>query len=254
VIVFYELQSLYNETGQQLIILMSEKIPRHIAIIMDGNGRWAKKNGLSRIEGHRRGAAAIDDVVEAAMDLHVSYLTLYAFSEENWKRPHDEVKALMNLLRMYLIDKRQKMISKGIRFMVIGDAKMLSSELQQEVKTTINATSLGNKMTMIVALSYGSRQEICRSVNRMISSGIKQVTVEAITDNLDTKGIPDPDLLIRTSGENRISNFLLWQLAYTELYFSNIPWPEFDKEQLVLAIQEYQRRERRFGMISEQLS
>jgi len=138
--------------------------------------------------------------------------------------------------------------------MVIGDAKMLSSELQQEVKTTINATSLGNKMTMIVALSYGSRQEICRSVNRMISSGIKQVTVEAITDNLDTKGIPDPDLLIRTSGENRISNFLLWQLAYTELYFSNIPWPEFDKEQLVLAIQEYQRRERRFGMISEQLS
>jgi undecaprenyl diphosphate synthase len=231
----------------------SPTIPRHIAIIMDGNGRWAKEHGFSREEGHRRGAATIENIVESAKDIGVRYLTLYAFSEENWHRPKEEVASLMQLLKIYLSVQRQHMIEEGIRFMVIGDIDQLSPDLQQEISKTVTATKELTGMTLIVALSYGSRQEICRAVNSLIAEGVKEVNPAQLTEALDTTGLPDPDLLIRTSGESRISNFLLWQMAYTEFYFTEILWPDFNKESLREAIREYQRRERRFGLTSEQL-
>jgi undecaprenyl diphosphate synthase len=229
------------------------RLPKHIAIIMDGNGRWAKERGLPRAEGHRRGSETIETIVETCREIGVRYLTLYAFSEENWSRPEGEVKALMKLLHSYLISKKQKMINEGIRFNVIGDTKLLSQELQQEIANTKEATGRGDKMTLTVALSYGSRQEICRAVNKIRSDKNEEITVEKVSAMLDTADIPDPDLLIRTSGEYRISNFLLWQLAYAELYFTEVLWPDFNKDEIVKAIEEYQRRERRFGLTSEQL-
>lgn len=231
----------------------TNRLPKHIAIIMDGNGRWAKERGLPRAEGHRRGSETIETVVEICREIGIRYLTLYAFSEENWSRPEGEVNALMRLLHSYLLSKKQKMINEGIRFNVIGDTKLLSSELQKEIANTKEATRRGDKMTLTVALSYGSRQEICRAVNKIYSDKKSEITVEELTSALDTSDIPDPDLLIRTSGEYRISNFLLWQLAYTELYFTDVLWPDFSKEEIVKAIKEYQRRERRFGLTSEQL-
>jgi undecaprenyl diphosphate synthase len=228
-------------------------IPRHIAIIMDGNGRWALDHGLPRAEGHGRGAQTIETIVEAARDRGIKYLTLYAFSEENWKRPEDEVFALMYLLKEFLVTKRAKMIEQGIVFNTIGDISKLPSELQDEISKTKAATKNGKVMTLIVALSYGARQEICRAVNEIIEEGDIPVTPEAITRKLDTGEFPDPDLLIRTSKEYRISNFLLWQLAYTELYFTDILWPDFSPQRLDDAISEYQNRERRFGMTSEQI-
>ena len=229
------------------------RLPKHIAIIMDGNGRWAKERGLPRAEGHRHGSETIETVVETCREIGIRYLTLYAFSEENWNRPQDEVKALMGLLHMYLLSKKQKMINEGIKFNIIGDTKLLSSELRQEIANTKEATRSGDKMTLTVALSYGSRQEICRAVNKFHNEKKDELTVEQLTAALDTADLPDPDLLIRTSGENRISNFLLWQLAYAELYFTEVLWPDFNKEEIVKAIEEFQRRERRFGLTSEQL-
>lgn len=232
---------------------MSSKIPQHIAIIMDGNGRWAKERGLSRTEGHICGAKTIDTVVEEFRKIGVRYLTLYAFSEENWSRPSEEVSSLMALLHSYLLSKKQKMLDQGIRFHVIGDPSMLSKELRTEIASTIEATRRCDKMTLVVALSYGSRQEICRAVNKLMDKGISRVSIENISDALDTGGIPDPDLLIRTSGEYRMSNFLLWQMAYTEFYFTDTLWPDFGKGEIAKAIEEYQKRERRFGLVSEQL-
>jgi undecaprenyl diphosphate synthase len=220
---------------------------------MDGNGRWAKERGLPRAEGHKRGSQTIEKIVEVCQEIGIHYLTLYAFSEENWNRPREEVSALMDLLYTYLAAKKHRMIEKGIRFRVIGDFEMLSPKLRGEITSTMNATKDGSKMTLIVALSYGSRQEICRAVNRLLTSGAREVTQDDLSRALDTADIPDPDLLIRTSGERRISNFLLWQLAYTELYFTDVLWPDFNHEEIVKAIEEYQRRERRFGLISEQL-
>ncbi len=229
-------------------------IPKHIAIIMDGNGRWAKERGIAREKGHQRGAQTIEDIVEVAKNIGVRYLTLYAFSEENWQRPKEEVAALMELLRLYLSSKRSKMVKEGVCFRAIGDLNSLSQALQNEIKETSEATKNGQKMTLIVALSYGSRQEICTAVNKLLQQNVKEINSKILSENLYTAGIPDPDLLIRTSGEFRISNFLLWQTAYTELYFTDIPWPDFNQEELEKAIAEYQKRERRFGMISEQLS
>ncbi|MFH1873637.1 MAG: polyprenyl diphosphate synthase [Pseudomonadota bacterium] len=228
-------------------------IPKHIAIIMDGNGRWAKERGFSRESGHQRGARTIEEIVEVAKNIGIRYLTLYAFSEENWQRPKEEVRALMELLRLYLSSKREKMIKEGICFRAIGDLHSLSSELQKEIEETSAATKMGKNMTLIVALSYGSRQEICRAINKLLAKNITEVSPQLLTEALDTSGIPDPDLLIRTSGEYRISNFLLWQTAYTEFYFTDVHWPDFDQEELLKAIEEYQKRERRFGLISEQL-
>ena len=230
------------------------RLPRHIAIIMDGNGRWAIERNMSRAEGHRRGAATIEAIVESAKNIGIKYLTLYAFSEENWNRPSDEVTALMSLLHHYLAAKREKMVNEGVRFQTIGDIDSLSAELQEEIKRTKEATKNGGRMTLIVALSYGARQEMCRAIGKLKNDKIADVTPEIISKALDTAGIPDPDLLIRTSGEYRISNFLLWQLAYTELYFTETLWPDFGHDELVCAIEEYQKRERRFGLTSEQVS
>ena len=229
------------------------RIPQHIAIIMDGNGRWARERELPRAEGHRRGAEAIEAIVTACSDRGVECLTLYAFSEENWNRPVEEVVALMHLLKLFLIAKRDDMIKKGIRFRMIGEIARLPEDVREEIKKTIDDTADGWKMDFVIALSYGSKQEICRAVNNLMTKGCDKITPEMIDGALDTAGLPDPDLLIRTSGECRISNFLLWQLAYAELYFTEKHWPDFDEEQLDLAIRSYSERERRYGLTSEQL-
>lgn len=228
-------------------------IPRHIAVIMDGNGRWAAENGLSRAEGHRRGAERIESIIESCKERGIKYITLYAFSDENWNRPSEEVLALMQLLRHFLISKRQGMIEKGVRFRAIGDLSRLPAELRQDILETLEATRAGEKINMVVALSYGGRQEICRAVESLIKKGVKNVTPETFGMELDTADMPDPDLLIRTSGECRISNFLLWQLAYAELYFTETHWPDFDEGELDKAIDSYSARERRFGLTSEQI-
>jgi undecaprenyl diphosphate synthase len=228
-------------------------IPRHVAIIMDGNGRWAVEHGLPRVEGHRRGSETIEKVVEAARERGIEYLTLYAFSEENWQRPGTEVIGLMQLLKEFLISKRAKMVAEGIRFRTIGDISRLPPDVTEEIHKSVDATIKGNKLHLIVALSYGARQEICRAVNALIEEGNTPVTPDAVASRLYTADIPDPDLLIRTSNEYRISNFLLWQLAYTELYFTSTLWPDFDNAELDKAIEVYSQRERRFGMTSEQI-
>lgn len=228
-------------------------IPRHVAIIMDGNGRWAVEHGKPRVEGHRCGAATIETVVEAARARGIEYLTLYAFSEENWQRPESEVLSLMQLLKEFLIVKRAKMVAEGIRFRAIGDVDKLPSDVREEIENSVEATKGGSRMTLIVALSYGARQELCRAVNGLAKQGRLPITPDAITEALDTSEFPDPDLLIRTSNEYRISNFLLWQLAYTELYFTDTLWPDFGAAELDQAIEVYSQRERRFGMTSEQL-
>lgn len=229
------------------------KIPRHIAIIMDGNGRWASEHSLPRTEGHRRGAETIEKIVKACHDRGIEYLTLYAFSEENWFRPSEEVLALMQLLKFFLASKRAEMREKGIHFSTIGDVEKLPSDVREELLATQEATKDGGKMGLIVALSYGGRQEICRAMNELQRRGAREISPEDINDALYTRGVPDPDLLIRTSGEYRISNFLLWQLAYTELYFTETLWPDFDEKELDRAIESFARRERRFGLTSEQI-
>jgi len=229
-------------------------VPQHIAIIMDGNGRWAKERGLKRTDGHRHGAVTIEKIVRLCHDKGVRYLTLYAFSEENWSRPNEEVDSLMELLRHFVASKREELLEKKIRFLTIGDIDRLKPDVCSELNETKEITKKGDKMTLIVALSYGSRQEICRAVNNLIGKGVKEVTPETLEAELYTKGIPDPDLLIRTSGEYRISNFLLWQLAYTEFYFTETHWPDFDEAALDRAIASFSRRERRFGMTSEQIN
>ena len=237
-----------------------KKLPRHIAIIMDGNGRWAKKKFLNRIKGHEKGIDAVRDVVEACREIGIQYLTLYAFSVENWRRPASEVNALMQLLRNYLIKERDNLLKNEIRLMAIGDLDRLPENVQKTLFQVIEDTRRCGKMTLILALSYGARWEIVRAALRIahdLNSGkIKEeeVTPETFSRYLTTAPFPDPDLLIRTSGELRLSNFLLWQLAYTELYITPTLWPDFTREDLVQAIQDYQKRERRFGMTSDQIS
>lgn len=228
-------------------------LPKHIAIIMDGNGRWAMSKGLPRIEGHRKGIEVVEEITMFAREAGIKYLTLYAFSDENWERPVEEVQALMNLLIEFLRLKRQKMIDNGIKFLMIGDSERLPAEVLKEIDATKKATANQTGMTLLVALSYGARGEICRAVNRAVAGGVKEFEPEMLSKYLDTVDIPDPDLMIRTSGELRVSNFLLWQLAYSEFYFTDIMWPEFTKENLLSAIESYCKRERRFGKTSEQL-
>jgi undecaprenyl diphosphate synthase len=192
-------------------------------------------------------------VVEAARSRNIKYLTLYAFSEENWQRPEEEVLRLMGLLQEFLISKRDKMIRQGIRFRTIGDTSRLPESVRQEIARSMEATKHCSDMNLIVALSYGARQEICRAVNTLVEGGVNPITPESVSEALDTNDVPDPDLLIRTSNEFRISNFLLWQLAYTELYFTDTLWPEFDDAELDKAIEIFSQRERRFGMTSEQI-
>jgi undecaprenyl diphosphate synthase len=234
-------------------------LPRHIAIIMDGNGRWAQNHSLGRIAGHRKGAESVRNIVEACRKIGISYLTLYAFSSENWSRPEREVRALMTLLERYLKSEVKVMLKNNIRLLAIGDTGALPEKVRTILRDTIGQTAGNTAMTLILALNYGSHDEILGAVRKLIDEARQgtiresDVTLERFAGYLSTKGIPDPDLLIRTSGEYRLSNFLLWQMAYTEFYFTDILWPDFREEQLIEAISEYQKRERRFGLTSDQV-
>ena len=227
----------------------SSKLPKHIAIIMDGNGRWAKKKFLPRIIGHTNGVKTVKEIVQCARELNIKVLTLYAFSTENWIRPKDEVAGIMNLLKTHLKSELETMLSNKISFNVLGDISKFSKDLQDEIINVMERTKDNKEMTLNVALNYGARQELVRAFKLLQEKNVTNITEQDITDNLYTKGMPDPDLLIRTSGEMRISNFLLWQIAYSEIYITDVLWPDFTKEEFYKAIIEYQKRERRFGGI-----
>lgn len=235
---------------------MTADLPTHIAIIMDGNGRWAKSRGLPRFRGHSAGMQSVRKVVEAAVEIGVSYLTLYAFSQENWQRPAAEVTALMRLLQHYVRKERDELIRQGVRVRVFGNLDRLTPGARNAVDHIEERTAGGTRMQLNLMISYGSRDEIVRAARSIAGKVARgELAVEAIDDDvfaseLYTAGIPDPDLLIRTSGEMRISNFLLWQLAYTELYITPTLWPDFRREDLMRAIHEYQKRERRFGRVT----
>ncbi len=235
------------------------EIPCHIAIIMDGNGRWAKRRGLPRVAGHKEGINSVRDIVEACGQLGVKYLTLYTFSTENWRRPQEEVSVLMKLLVHSLRNERDKLHRNKVRLKVIGDINMLPPVVVQELNDALELTKNNTGLTLILALSYSGRWDILQAIRGMLAKiregEITEQTLneQLLSNYLTTAGIPDPDLLIRTSGEMRISNFLLWQIAYSELYISKECWPSFRRKQLYEAIESYQKRERRFGMVSEQL-
>jgi undecaprenyl diphosphate synthase len=239
--------------------LDTTRLPQHVAIIMDGNGRWAKRRGKSRIEGHRRGKTSVRAIVEMSRKIGIRYLTLYAFSTENWFRPHDEVEALMGLLEHYLAAEQAKMMRYGIRLVAIGDRSRLPESVRTILEKVIELTSDNKRMTVILALSYSGRDEIVRMVRGIARQAYnKKCDPEKIDERmvdawLDTAGVPDPDLLIRTSGEMRISNFYLWQIAYSELYITPTLWPDFREKEYLQALLEYQRRRRRFGRTDEQL-
>lgn len=235
------------------------RIPAHIAIIMDGNGRWAKQHSLGRVAGHKKGVEAVRNTVTACREIGVKYLTLYAFSAENWNRPSREVSALMRLLEKFLRLEIKTLQKNNIRLAAIGNLDSLPEGVLNTLNEVIGLTSGNSEMTLILALSYGGRDEILNAVKRIAGDSAAgkldaaSLTKKNISDYLYTEGIPDPDLLIRTSGEYRISNFLLWQTAYTEFYFTDVLWPDFQKEDLLRAISDYQKRERRFGLTSDQL-
>src|SRR5436190_5616109 len=230
-------------------------VPRHIAIIMDGNGRWARDRGLPRIKGHEKGADAVRAVVEACGELKIDYLTLYAFSAENWQRPKSEVFALMRLLERFLKEKTPELLEKNVRLQAIGRLTDLPKSCQKQLHDSIERTSVSTGLTLILALCYGGRLEIIdgiKSVLRQIESGHiarAMIDVEMFSKHLYTRYYPDPDLLIRTSGEMRLSNFLLWQLSYTEMYVTQKLWPDFTKKDLFEAVEEYGRRQRRYGAV-----
>lgn len=234
------------------------KIPKHIAIILDGNGRWAKGKGMPRNYGHTVGAKNVETVCRAADELGVKYLTLYAFSTENWNRPASEVEALMKLLESYLKNCIKTAEKNNMRVRVIGEIGRLSSKFQQKIKELEAVSAANTGLNLTIAINYGSRDEMLRAMRHMfadVKSGKiteEDIDEEMFSSYLDTKDLPDPDLLIRTSGEQRLSNYLLWQLAYTEFYFTDVPWPDFHKKELELAIEAYKSRDRRFGGIKEE--
>lgn len=236
------------------------KLPIHIAIIMDGNGRWAKKMGNQRIFGHENGVTSVRETTEAAAELGIKYLTLYAFSTENWNRPKEEVDALMTLLVKTIEAETPTLVKNNVKLLTIGDASRMPKETAERLQLCIQQTANNTGLHLVLALSYSSRWEITEAIRTMVNAGkngqLNPDTIDESTINsyLTTADIPDPELLIRTSGEYRISNFLLWQIAYTELYFTEVLWPEFRKEDLYQAIVNYQSRERRFGKTSEQVT
>ena len=238
----------------------TKNLPKHIAIIMDGNGRWAKQKGLLRTIGHEKGSRAVRKVVEASAEIGLENLTLYAFSTENWNRPKLEVETLMKLLISSLRKEMDRLHDNDIKLNAIGDLKSLPAKVLEELTDVIKKTKNNTRMTLTVALSYGSREELVHAMkeignkvkNNIISP--EKIDETIINEHLYTQNLPDVDLLIRTSGEQRISNFLLWQIAYAELYFTDVLWPDFSKEELYLALHSYQNRERRFGKTSDQLS
>ncbi len=239
--------------------LEKSRLPTHVAIIMDGNGRWARLRGKSRLEGHREGTAAVRATVEMSRDLGIRYLSLYAFSSENWNRPHDEVEGLMALLESYLECEQERMMREGIRLMAIGDRQRLPVSVRRVLDRNILLTRDNTALTVILALSYSGRDDIVRTVRdiaRKVQEGeydLAEIDESLVAANTETGSIPDPDLLIRTSGEMRVSNFFLWQIPYTELYITPTLWPDFSQRQYVEALLEFQRRKRRFGKTDEQI-
>lgn len=237
----------------------SGDIPTHIAIIMDGNGRWAKKRGLPRVTGHRRGVETVREIVETCAEIGVKYLTLYTFSTENWKRPKDEVSTLMRLLLKSLKDRLDELDKNDIKLTCIGNIESLPTVVQRQLFEDIERTKNNKRMTLNLALSYSGRWELLEAVKNIfkdVSAGklsADSITEECISDHLTTKNMPDPELLIRTSGEFRVSNFLLWQIAYSEFVILDVYWPDFSRKHLYDAIKQYQKRERRFGKVSEQI-
>lgn len=231
------------------------KVPEHVAIILDGNGRWAKKRFLPRNVGHAQGAKAVEQICEDAWDLGIKYLTVYAFSTENWKRPEDEVAALMKLLKKYLSNCLERSSKNNMRVRVIGDIGRLSQDLQDQIIELEKKSSVNTGLNFTVALNYGGRDEMIRAMKNMYKEieketcSVDDITEEKFASYLDTKGIPDPDLMIRTSGEQRISNYMLWQMAYAEFYFTDVLWPDFNKKELEKAIAYYAQRDRRYGGI-----
>ncbi len=234
---------------------MAENPLEHIALIMDGNGRWALKHGLPRTAGHKKGAEVVIEIATAAKKMGIKYLTIYAFSTENWKRSKEEVDTLMNLLRLYLSKDFKKLCDENIRIIFIGERQMLAEDIVQKMEELERLTQNNTAATLQIALSYGSRAEITHAVIEIaqkIKDGdmlLKDIDEKAISDMLYTKNVPDPDILIRTSGEQRLSNFLLWQLAYSEFFFTQTPWPEFTPEELKQIVESYQKRERRYGKV-----
>ena len=232
-------------------------IPAHVAIILDGNGRWAKEKGMPRNYGHMQGAKAVEDILVDARDMGIKYLTVYAFSTENWNRPEAEVSALMTILRNYLKTSIKKSMKNNVRCRVIGERSKLSEDIQAAIRELEDATAGNTGLTFTIAINYGSRDEITRAVRKvaaMVKAGEKEpedITEKDIADNLDTNFLPDPDLLIRTCNEQRISNYLLWQCAYTEFYFTPVAWPDFNKAELEKAVEAYAGRNRKFGGLKE---
>lgn len=239
--------------------IIQDRIPRHIAIIMDGNGRWAKRQGMARMFGHRQGVETVHRITEAAAELGVEYLTLYAFSTENWNRPKEEVDALMVLLVDTIVKETPTLMKNNVSLQTIGDLSRLPQATRNKFLECIEQTSQNTGLTLVIALSYSARWEIIEATKRIASAVkdgellLEDINEEVLSNYMTTAQMPDPDLLIRTSGELRISNFLLWQLAYSELYFTNCLWPEFTNEEFYHAIVDYQHRERRFGKTSEQI-
>jgi len=239
--------------------LDKNRLPRHVAIIMDGNGRWAKLRGKSRIEGHRRGKTSVRVIVELSRKIGIRFLSLYAFSTENWLRPHDEVDALMGLLQHYLIAEQAKMMRYGIRLLAVGDRSRLPQSVRRTLEQVIEATRNNGRMTVVLALSYSGRDEIVRMARRIARAARENrldpetIDERMISAQMDSPEVPDPDLLIRASGEMRISNFYLWQIAYSELYVTPTLWPDFREKEYLQALIDFQRRRRRFGRTDEQL-
>jgi len=248
-----------SDERNQIELKKSGGIPSHIAIIMDGNGRWAKKRGLPRAVGHTRGVESVRDIVKACSQLGVQFLTLYTFSTENWRRPKDEVSMLMRLLLKSLKDETDELNQNDIKITMIGELESLPKEVQKELRDASEKTKNNKKMILNLALSYSGRVEILAAIKNITNSvAHKKIKPEEIdeslfSDHLMTKHMPDPDLVIRTSGEFRVSNFLLWQIAYSEFYISDVLWPDFRRDDLYNAIKSYQKRERRFGKVSEQI-
>jgi len=230
-----------------------KKIPQHVAIILDGNGRWAKAKGMPRNYGHMQGAKAVEDILEVARDMGIKYLTVYAFSTENWNRPETEVSALMTILRQYLKTSIKKSMKNNVRCRVIGERSRLSDDIRGAIEELEETTKGNTGLQFTIAINYGSRDEITRAVRKIADKCAKgeieasEITEKMISDNLDTWELPDPDLMIRTCGEQRISNYLLWQCAYTEFYYAQVAWPDFDKEQLQMAVDSYGKRDRKYG-------
>jgi undecaprenyl diphosphate synthase len=251
----------YKNLKEEELLRLIQKgdLPKHVAIIMDGNGRWAKQRRLPRISGHKVGMDSVREVITISKEIGIKVLTLYAFSQENWKRPQNEVRSLMGLLRRYLRREIKTMTEKGIRLRAIGEIEKLPTNAREILKDAMEKTSMNKDLILNVALSYGGRSEIIEAVKRALSDiekgslSIYDLNETIFENYLETNGLPDPDLLIRTSGEKRISNFLLWQSAYTEFYFTDTLWPDFRKKELLLAILDYQQRERRFGLTREQI-